>query len=702
MKSHHQVALSVLTLCISQQLYAQNNVNEADAVLDAQTSAELASSTVSDKTPNVTLDTINVTAKARTGTALAQKISEMPAVTQVITENEIQMQATGDRTTGDILAQLIPSLGASSGSTSNYGTTMHGRPVQFLLNGVPLSSSRSLSRELNSIDPVQLDRVEVLSGATSIYGAGAAGGLINLVTKSLVGYGPIRQTRVGVSSSRNFESDSLGYHVGQTLGYGGERVYGRLDVDYDNKGGKFDSEGNRISPDVNQTDQQDTESLSVNGSLGVELTDSQRLDLAVTYYKDEQDTDYGPDYGDGLAVLFGAKPSLKAIDGANVENEPYTTKTSMNLNYNNDDIAGSSLSVTGYYRDEKGRFYPSGKTAGDQATEVWQANGLTDEDTLKKLAGAATFVTQSEADIEVMGLRAAMQTETEIAGKKTLFSYGADVERENSEQTYYGQDLNTFLASNGLSAQTNGLTYNGGPDTTIDKWGAFVNADVDITDKWHTSAGVRYQKLKSETDTFTPIYEQLLEEYFDSSAISGTSAAYGIDYQAGNVEKGSTDHDKTLFNLGTSYQLTPNDQIFANFSQGFTTADIQRALRDVRAGFVVNSDNVQPIAINNYEFGWQGKHGDTAARLSSFYNESDKVVRFTDSYTVEVVDTDERVYGVEGSLSHDISDKWQVGGSVAYTRGQYDKDGDWLELDAVRLTPLKGTAFAQYNFDEGS
>ncbi|MEL0619299.1 TonB-dependent receptor [Psychrobacter proteolyticus] len=702
MKSHHQVALSVLTLCISQQLYAQNNVNEADAVLDAQTSAELASSTVSDETPNVTLDTINVTAKARTGTALAQKISEMPAVTQVITENEIQMQATGDRTTGDILAQLIPSLGASSGSTSNYGTTMHGRPVQFLLNGVPLSSSRSLSRELNSIDPAQLERVEVLSGATSIYGAGAAGGLINLVTKSLVGYGPIRQTRVGVSSSRNFESDSLGYHVGQTLGYGGERVYGRLDVDYDNKGGKFDSKGNRISPDVNQTDQQDTESLSVNGSLGVELTDSQRLDLAVTYYKDEQDTDYGPDYGDGLAVLFGAKPSLRAIDGANVENEPYTTKTSMNLNYNNDDIAGSSLSVTGYYRDEKGRFYPSGKTAGDQATEVWQANGLTDEDTLKKLAGAATFVTQSEVDIEVMGLRAAMQTETEIAGKKTLFSYGADFERENSEQTYYGQDLNTFLASNGLSAQTNGLTYNGGPDTTIDKWGAFVNADVDITDKWHTSAGVRYQKLKSETDTFTPIYEQLLEEYFNSSAISGTSAAYGIDYQAGDVEKGSTDHDKTLFNLGTSYQLTPNDQIFANFSQGFTTADIQRALRDVRAGFVVNSDNVQPIAINNYEFGWQGKHGDTAARLSGFYNESDKVVRFTDSYTVEVVDTDERVYGVEGSLSHDISDKWQVGGSVAYTRGQYDKDGDWLELDAVRLTPLKGTAFAQYNFDEGS
>jgi iron complex outermembrane receptor protein len=702
MKSHHHVALSLLTLCISQQLHAQTSTNTANVVLDIQTTAEIASSSSSKEVPSVTLDTIKVAANARTGTALAQKISEMPAVTQVITENEIQMQATGDRTTGDILAQLIPSLGASSGSTSNYGTTMHGRPVQFLLNGVPLSSSRSLSRELNSIDPAQLERVEVLSGATSIYGAGAAGGLINLVTKSLVGYGPIRQTRVGVSSSRGFDSDSFGYHVGQTLGYGGERVYGRLDVDYDTKGGKFDSHGDRISPDVNQTDQQDTKSLSVNGSLGMALTDSQSIDLAVTYYNDEQNTDYGPDYGDGLAVLFGAKPSLKAIDGANIKNEPLTTKTSVNLNYNNDDVAGSNLSITGYYRDETGRFYPSGKTADTQASEVWRANGLTDKDTLGKLLGAATFVTQSEADIEVLGLRAAMQTDSEIAGKKTLFSYGADFERENSEQTYYGQNLNEFMASNGLSAQPNGLTYNGGPDTTIDKWGAFVNADVDLTDKWHTSAGVRYQKLKAETDAFTPIYEQLLEEYFNDPRISGTSAAYGIDYQAGRVEKGNTDHDKTLFNLGTSYQLTPNDQVFANFSQGFTTADIQRALRDVRAGFVVNSDNVQPIAINNYEFGWQGKHGDTAARLSGFYNESDKVVRFTDDYTVEVVDTDERIYGVEGSLSHDISDKWQVGGSVAYTRGQYDKDGDWLELDAVRLTPLKGTAFAQYQFDEGS
>ena len=695
MKSRHPLALSVLTLCISQQLYAAPN--------DTDTTADDAASTVSADAPTATFDAITVKANAKTGTALAQKISEMPAVTQVIHEADIQAQATGNRTVGDILAQLVPSLGVSSGSVSNYGTTMRGRPVQYLLNGVPLSGSRSLSRELNSIDPEQIERVEVLSGATSIYGAGAAGGLINIVTKSMGGYGLTRQTRVGINSSREFESDSLGYHVGQSLGYGGERVYGKVDVDYETTGGKFDSHGDRISPDANQTDNQDTDTISVNANLGVDISDTKTMNFAATYYDSEQDTDYGVDYGDNLSVLLaGTTPSLRAIDGADVEEQPYNTKSSVNLNYNDSDFLGSNLSLTGYYRNEKARFYPSGKSFTSQAKNEWIAGGLTDPTALKKLLGATVVVTQSEADIDVMGLRAAMQTETEVMGKNTLFSYGTDFEREQSEQTYHGQDLNTFLASNGLVSKNNGLSYNGGPDTTIDKWGAFINADVDMTDKWHTSAGVRYQNIKSDTDRFVPIYEQLLEEYFADPRINGTANAYGIDYQAGNVEAGSSEHDKVLFNLGSSYQLTENDQVFANFSQGFTTADVQRALRDVRAGYVVNSDNIQPISINNYELGWQGTRGDTSAKVSGFYNDSDKTVRFTNDYTVEVVDTDERIYGAEASVTHDLNKDWQFGGSLAYTRGQYKKDGDWLELDAVHITPLKGTAYAQYNFSDDS
>lgn len=683
MRTFQKITLSVLTISLYQHVYADTNTIE----------------------PTATLDTIFITAEAKTGTALGQKISEMPTVAQVISQQEISQQANGTRTVGDILGQLVPSLGTGSGSTSNYATTMRGRPVQYLLNGVPLTGSRNISRQLNSIDPTQLERVEVLSGATSIYGSGATGGLINLVTKSGNGENGLHgESRVGVSSNRTFEDESIGYNVGQSLSYANDTLYGQLDVDYEVKGGKFDSHDNRISPDVYQTDQQDTDTLSVNANLSVNITDTQSINLAATHYDNKQDTEYGPDYSPNIVgILTGVvKPSLTAVEGIKYDDQPYSKKNSVSLNYHNDDILGSNLNITGYYRDEKGRFYPSATAFTNQAIGYLVTNGVTDRATLGQLARLAAAVNQSEADIKVTGARAVMQTEANLARKESLFSYGIDFETEEDKQTYYGQDFNTYLGSNGLVATKDGNTYPGGPDTTVDKMGAFINADIDLTDKLHASAGVRYQNIKAQTEEFTPITEGLLAGYSKNPYVAGATG--GSVYTAGKVAAGETEHSKTLFNLGTSYQINPDNQVFANFSQGFSIADVQRALRSVPAGFIVDSDNVQPITVNSYELGWQGNFENTNAKFTAFYNDSNKTVAFKPpQYLVEIVDTDERVYGAEASLSHDLNSEWTLGSTVAYTAGQFKtKDGEWQELDATRITPLKGTAFAQYNFINGS
>ncbi len=47
------------------------------------------------------------------------------------------------------------------------------------------------------------------------------------------------------------------------------------------------------------------------------------------------------------------------------------------------------------------------------------------------------------------------------------------------------------------------------------------------------------------------------------------------------VPAGSTHDDKPLFNLGAVYKLTDAQQVYANFSQGFSFPDVQRMLRDV-------------------------------------------------------------------------------------------------------------------------
>ena len=43
--------------------------------------------------------------------------------------------------------------------------------------------SRTDSRQLDAIDPFNIEHIEVISGATSLYGGGSTGGLINIVTK---------------------------------------------------------------------------------------------------------------------------------------------------------------------------------------------------------------------------------------------------------------------------------------------------------------------------------------------------------------------------------------------------------------------------------------------------------------------------------------------------------------------------------------
>ena len=669
--SHYSqwLSLPLLSVAVTQQLYAQPN----------------------ESLPTVELEPVVITID-KSGMALANRITQMPHTTKVIYEEQIQEQATGSRQLADVMAQLIPSLGVSSGTTSNFGQTMHGRQVQFLLNGVPLTGSRDISRQLNSINPNQVARIEVLSGATSIYGSGATGGLINIVTKSDLEEEQF-ETRIGVHGSK-LSSEGIGYQVGQSVAGVSDNgnVLARLDVDYRTTGGAFDANGKRIAPEPAQTDKQDSKSLSVNTNVDWQLDDKQNINLALTHYNDKQDTDYAPDYGNRLAVLFGEKPSLNAIKGLSLSEQPKTTKSTFNINYHHDDLWGNTINTNAYYRREKGRFYPFvAPFSTAKALPILQSMNLppaTLDAYTKALQARAYGVLQSESKAEVLGTRLALQRKFDLAQKPVLLSYGIDYEQEKNRQGATGYDLTTFMQSNGLEFKDAGNHYTYGPDTTLKTYGIFTNANIALTDDLKISAGVRHQRIDSKTDDFVPPSESLLADLLIQNK---------VPYQAGVVNSGKVKHHKTLFNLGANYQLTPNHSIFANFGQGYSLPDLQRVLRDVGAGFVVNSDNVEPITVNSYDAGWVGVFGGSRAKLTGFYNTSDKVTQFLKDYSVVVADTDERIYGAEFELNHKINDNWAVGGSIAYTRGQYkDASGQYRELGAFRISPTKATTFAQY------
>ncbi len=648
--------LTCLTLAVCTQLYAQDDV--------VTNSASQTSSVEAQQKENTQLAPIVVTA-----TRSAKSIADIAGTVYSIDQAEIEKQANAGKSIADILGTLVPSLTPSSGTTSNYGMTMRGRVVQYMIDGVPQTGYRDGSRQLNSIQPSMIERIEVVSGATSIYGSGATGGIINIITKR-GGQDPISfESKVGVTAGNNFKSDAMAYEASQSVLFNQGALQGAFGASYTTRGEIQDSHGNRIGPEVAQTDRQDTDTLDLNGRLTWNISDEQSLSFGAQYFNDEQDSEYGPDYGPNLAYVKRDPTytaSLAAVKGMQLETQPQTERYAFNTQYENQNVLGHTLNAEAYYRNEQARWFPSAQAMG----------------------GGLYLVYQSETDIDVYGARVALQKQFDLKGHNLGLSYGIDYENEQDEQNIQMYDSAAFVASNGLNYKPFNY-YAFGPDVETEKLGTFVQTDFDVTDRLGLKAGVRYERVESQVDESTPYMEAI-------------TADLQPGYQAKTLNGGKVKHDATLFNLGAVYHLTDAQQIFANFSQGSNLPDIQRMLRDVPASFTVNSQTIDPIKVNNYELGWrvQAANGLNAS-VTTFYNDSDKSLKFgRPNYTIEVLDTDERVYGVEGNLSYRLQPNWTVGGTMAYTRGQFKNTaGNWQELDAIRVAPLKGTAFSEWQFN---
>ena len=65
------------------------------------------------------------------------------------------------------------------------------------LNQPPL---RSTDRDIRTIDIVAIDHIEVVKGSTALYGNGAIGGLINIITKK----NPTNKSVAGETTSLGF------------------------------------------------------------------------------------------------------------------------------------------------------------------------------------------------------------------------------------------------------------------------------------------------------------------------------------------------------------------------------------------------------------------------------------------------------------------------------------------------------------------
>ncbi|MEF8794558.1 TonB-dependent receptor [Thiohalorhabdus sp.] len=583
------------------------------------------------------LDPITV---STTRTSQGRSIADIPGSVSVINRQDIEKQARTTQDMGEILSNLVPGLGQSSESATNFGQQIRGRSFLVMIDGVPQNAVlRQAFKHLRSLSPEAVERIEVIRGAVATYGIGSTGGIINFITKSGRGLeGTEMQTTVGISGQTE-NGDSLGGRIYQ--GFRGDAGAFDYSVNLSAKrtGSRFDGNGDRIPPNGFESQGGglfESNEYNLQTKLGYQLTPDQRLRLAVNYYEQEQDADHTRDPATGDPA---DDTPTETIDSEPAGADPKTENLNISLDHTLQDLLGGTLSTQLYFQDYETFF------------------GFSDFFT--------TGPGQTFLETEHIGARIAHDRPV---GSFANAVYGVDISQE-------------ITAQNFLDGRTNMGEFE------QQNYAPFLQLNVALGTNWTVRGGVRHERVEVDVPTFRD----------EGSVTSNT------------VRGGELDYEETVFNLGLVHNLTASQEAFASFSQGFSVADIGRALRtassdfrdQIPAGTEIDGEALDPEVkvVDNFELGWRGRFDDWRATLTAFYTTSDEGATFGGPPDFPLQRRKEQTYGVELTADVDVTRALTVGGTGTWQEGRVDTDADGSTddfLDGTRIAPPEATLYAEY------
>jgi len=577
-------------------------------------------------------------------------VSELTRSVTVVPEEEIQRQAELDRNLSSILAKTVPGLGPSTQAVTRFGQNLRGQDVLVLIDGIPQSTPlRDADRDLNSIDPAMIERIEVVRGGTAAYGFGATGGLINIITKKPSAKEREGYSKVEVSASTEHEDSSGDFVTSHRIsGTKGQWQY-MAAGSFLTRGGDFDSEGRRIPPDPlgAQGGFSDSDQYDLMGKLGYEFDGgNQRLDFMINDFEVEQDTDFVGAFffdfpgGDAISTVDSdplpnsrrtpAIPVSEANPGSGNDINPGGETTLAQLQYSNRRVFGGTLEVDAYWADRSVVF--------------------------SKFVGFP----QSGIDSEKFGTRVTLDTPVNIGEGGASIIWGADFLRDETSQT--------SPASN---------TPPDVPDMEQDAYAVFGELRLPVGEDFLLRGGLRHEIIEVDTDR--------------------------VVNQFGNtVRAGTLEFDETLANISGVWYFSDSAELFASASQGFSIADIGRVIRDAGSfsgGETLDAEQFESDAnkVDNFEVGVRG--GDRLRyEVAVFRSEADGGTTFgADPQRLDIRKLPEEVEGLEVSLDYTVNDDWTVGGSAAYADGERETlAGDKEDLPNTSLSPETFTLRADY------
>ncbi|MDM1389229.1 TonB-dependent receptor [Myroides marinus] len=415
--------------------------------------SELSSSLVVELKPlEQSLDEIVITAGRK-----AENIATIPSSVTIIGQKEMEKQMNVTTDISTILSNLVPGLGSATNKGTSSGQTLRGRPLLVLIDGIPQSTPlMNGARDIRSIAPSAIERVEVIKGATAIYGNGSTGGIINYITKKNKGEQSFGGTTVlGTSFNPANSSGTMGYKVSQSFAGKYKKWNYSVGASLDYNGVQRDGEGLILG----QTDGlSNTYQKNLFAQITYDINDYSSIRAFYNGYSSVQHARYISKTG-----KYGQTPTIGIAGTDPGEHAGTPHNHNMMLGYTNSDLfLGTQLDVTFYMNSFRSmnRYIEKGT--------AWYGPGQTRINSNKK------------------GLRVNLNTPFVVFDMPSEITYGVDWLNDVTDQ-----DL------------TDGRVYI--PKMDMINIAPYAQLKVDIIDNLIFKAGIRYENANVKVNDFNTI-----------------------------------------------------------------------------------------------------------------------------------------------------------------------------------------------------
>ncbi len=504
-----------------------------------------------------------------TGSRTPKAVDKIPGAITVISPAEVQRNLLLNEDSTSVLAKSVPGYSEANQTLNTLGETLRGRAALYLFDGIPQSTPlRDGSRNATFTDMSVVQRIEVIGGASAAEGIGAAGGVINYISKRATQ--PGTHFNVGGRIGSQFHDDSEIWKVQGDISH----KTGAFDLfaaaAYVDRGAAYDARGRRIGLSASTSLADSTQRnlfLKMGSDFGA--GGNQRFEVTGSYFKLASKGNYHYVAGDrALGIPDTAEPGPLLVNGLDVLRQEFNQFIQGALTYRHADLWGGSLITTAYYARQAMRF------PGE--------NDPSRQDPL--IAPLGTLVDQSEINSKKYGLRNSY-TRPDFLLKGLEVRIGIDAVYDQTEQRLVLTDR--ILV----------------PPLKYTSFGPFLQLSYDLGPVT-LSGGIRHENGRIRVDDYTTLFAR--------------NRAF--------VEGGTLKYKNDLLNAGAIWRIGGGFSAFAAYSEGFTLPNVGIPLRNINfPGQTVKGIlDLKAVIFKNKEVGanWRGRWGSFGV---SYYKSDSKL-----------------------------------------------------------------------------